>query len=381
MNLKAEQGHSLPYFWYPVTLGFAGALLLIFFADFTAWSLACATLLLAAALVSGWHLLRLQARAHAALPQHSSSLRDLCLHSFPLWVRQIESSRRTGDEAVINLSRIFAVTVDDLEAALSATRNAAAEISGKDGGVLAALGSGEANLNEVVEILKKEQQSKYGILADVTRFTSDLKEMVAEVRHIALQVRMLSFNAAIEAAHAGKTGTGFSVVASEMRQLADLSSETGAKMVKKIERMESIDASLTNIFQEGNDSSDADALAIAKADASIQEVIQRFKQLAVSLSESVKVMEKEGVRVHGEISNALVALQFQDRVGQIQAHVAQSLSSLQAQIESGTDSAMEVETWMQEMAQEFTTQEEFDNLHSTGTKMVNQQKAGEITFF
>ena len=381
MSLKIDQERSSPYFWYPAMLGFVGALLLVFFAGFTAWSLACAILLLAAALASGWRLSRLRANAHAALPQHSSSLRDLCLHSFPLWVRQIDSSRRTGDEAVISLSQIFAVTVDDLKSALSATNNAAAEISGQDGGVLAALNLGEANLREVVKILKSEQQSKHIILADVARFTNDLKEMVVEVQHIALQVRMLSFNAAIEAAHAGKTGTGFSVVASEMRQLADLSSETGAKMVKKIERMKSIDASLANIFQEGKDSSDADALAIAKADASIQEVIQRFKQLTVSLSESVEVMEKEGARVHAEISDALVALQFQDRVGQILTHVTDSLNALQAEIGSGADSTMSAETWMQKMTQEFTTQEEFDNLHGTATKIVNQQKAGDITFF
>ena len=206
MSLKTEHGRSSPYFWYPTALGFAR-----------------------------WIVAGVSLRFYV----FKCSLRDLCLRSFPLWARQIDTSRHTGDEAVINLSRIFAVTVENLETTLSASRNAAVEISGKDGGVLAALNSGEANLREVVEILKSEQHSKQTILADVTHFTSDLNEMVGEVQHIALQVRMLSFNAAIEAAHAGKTGTGFAVIASEMRQLADMSAETGVKMAKKIEKIKS----------------------------------------------------------------------------------------------------------------------------------------------
>ena len=298
-----------------------------------------------------------------------------------MWARQIDTSRRTGDEAVINLSHIFSVTVGDIEAALSASRSAATEISGKDGGILAALNSGEANLREVIEILKAEQHSKNIILTDVTRFISDLKEMVGEVQHIALQVRMLSFNAAIEAAHAGKSGTGFNVVASEMRQLADLSAETGLRMVKKIEWIESIDQSLTNIFHEEESASNADTLSIHKADAAIQDVMQRFKQLTVNLSQSVEVMEKESTVIREKISDALVALQFQDRVSQIQAHVTNSLNALNEELNNGADSSINANDWMTRMAQEFSTEEEFDNLMSKGTKLAHKRPADEVTFF
>ena len=298
-----------------------------------------------------------------------------------MWARQIDTSRRTGDGAVINLSHIFSVTVGDIEAALSASRSAATEISGKDGGILAALNSGEANLREVIEILKAEQHSKNIILADVTRFISDLKEMVGEVQHIALQVRMLSFNAAIEAAHAGKSGTGFNVVASEMRQLADLSAETGLRMVKKIEWIESIDQSLTNIFHEEESASDADTLSIHKADVAIQDVMQRFKQLTVKLSQSVEVMEKESTVIREKISDALVALQFQDRVSQIQAHVSNSLNGLHDELENGADTSLNVNAWMTRMAQEFSTEEEFDNLRSKGVKLAHKRPADEVTFF
>lgn len=138
---------------------------------------------------------------------------------------------------------------------------------------------------------------------------------------------------------------------------------------------------MTNIFQEGKNAADADTLSINKADAAIREVMQRFKQLTASLAQSVEVMERESGRVQSEISDALVALQFQDRVSQIQSHVTQSLNALLTLIENSPDSALNTESWVQEMAREFSTQEEFDNLRSKGAKLVSRQSADGVTYF
>lgn len=364
MRQQNKPGHATLYFWYPAALGLGGALLLVLLAGFTALSMACATLLLTIALATGRHLSRLSASARTAPPQ-DTRLRELCLRLFPLWARQIDSSRNTGDEAALNLTRIFDVAVTDLETALSASRSAVVEISGKDGGILAAINSSETELHHVVEILKTLQHSKSTILADVTRFANDLREMAGDVQHIALQVRMLSFNAAIEAAHAGKAGAGFTVVASEMRQLADLSAKMSAGMVKRIEKIESIDATLGTIFHEESGSTDADALSIIQAEATIHDVVQRFKQLTASLSRSVEIMEQESRLVHKKIFDALEALQYQDRVSQILSHVAGNLGDLRRAIEEYDNADLDAETWMREMAQSFSTAEEFENLSGT----------------
>ena len=381
MSQQNERTQLFPYFWYPVVLGFAGGLLLVLVAGLTVWSVAGAIFLCTAALFAGRHLVRLQAHFVVA-PQPVSGLRDLCLRALPLWARQIDSSRRTGDEAALNLVRIFDVAVSELETALSASRSAVAEISGKDGGILAAINASEADLHHVVEILKTVQRSKSDILADVTRFTIDLKEMVKEVQHIALQVRMLSFNAAIEAAHAGKAGIGFTVVAAEMRQLADSSAKMSAGMAKRIEKIEAIDATLTNIFQDRK-SADADELFVIKADTAIRDVMARFKQLTASLSHAVEIMEKEGDLVHKKIFDALEALQYQDRVSQILEHVVSGLNDLCRLAEEHANIDLDAAAWMHEMAREFSTAEEFDNLRSTPDHgaLERKREVHDITFF
>jgi len=159
----------------------------------------------------------------------------------------------------------------------------------------------------------------------LAHYIEELSQMASDVGAIAQQTNLLAINAAIEAARAGDAGRGFGVLAQEVRRLSVQSGDTGKRIAGKVQAInEAILA--TRSTADGSVASDRQMLQDSR-DA-VAAVLARLRGITGTLAESADRLKTESLGIQGEISEALVQLQFQDRVAQILSHVTTNIARM-----------------------------------------------------
>ncbi len=112
----------------------------------------------------------------------------------------------------------------------------------------------------VSEEFKKElknlitETGKFEKLNDITRQTKekveDTKNILEIIQNIANQTNLLALNASIEAARVGEYGRGFSVVAEEVRKLADKTTQSAEEIKQLIESLITIVDGSTEVIKD-----------------------------------------------------------------------------------------------------------------------------------
>jgi methyl-accepting chemotaxis protein len=228
------------------------------------------------------------------------------------------------------------------------------------------------------------KQQMLGKIEGLQQITEQLQKMAADVASIAWQTNLLALNAAIEAARAGEAGRGFAVVANEVRSLSNRSADAGKHIAQQVGQ---ISAAIEATCQAAGQSMREETRAVQASEEKIGSVLASLRGVTDALVASSDLLQRESAGIQAEVGDALVQLQFQDRVSQILSHVQQNIARLPSYLDeharqsgaAGELPAIDSRALLAELESTYAMAEE-RTLHQTNNRPAPQQ-AEEITFF
>lgn len=161
-------------------------------------------------------------------------------------------------------------------------------------------------------------------LAALSEKASNINSVLITITKVADQTNILSLNAAIEAEKAGDAGRGFSVVATEIRRLADQTSVSTWDIEQMLKEMQSaVSASVMGMdkFSE-------------EIRRSVGEVRQVGEQLSSVMDQVQKLAPQFDLVLQGMQSQAVGASQISDTMMQLNDATQQTVESLKATSEA-----------------------------------------------
>ncbi|MFN0124253.1 MAG: PAS domain-containing protein [Blastocatellia bacterium] len=134
--------------------------------------------------------------------------------------------------------------------------------------------------------------------------SSEISEIINLINEIAAQTNLLALNAAIEAAHAGQAGAGFSVVADEIRKLAERSARATrdvGSLIKSIQQ--EINEAVTAMGRGFGEVRQGSQVAV-EAGQALREISSAVKQSA-ELIEEISAASEEQAVITGKVAEAM----------------------------------------------------------------------------
>ncbi|HTF96768.1 MAG TPA: methyl-accepting chemotaxis protein [Cellvibrio sp.] len=316
------------------------------------------------------------------LENYQQLLKDL----LPIWQRQTDLARHQLESSITELVGRFSDIHQRLQSAVASSATTASSMKG-DTGLGGVIQFANSELDQITQTLRAAMEQRDELLTEISglsKITVELSGMSAEVAGIASQTNLLALNAAIEAARAGEYGRGFAVVADEVRTLSTRSGETGARIGKRIEQ---VNSALQTTLDRTTEYAAQDSNRLSKSEGSIAQVLEQFQHSSESILQSAHVLEQESAAVQASVEEVLVNLQFQDRVSQILGHVIDDMEKLvgaladqETRLRHGESVAViDISEWLRSIQKTYTTLEQVD-VHR-GANHSKTPGNSEITFF
>jgi methyl-accepting chemotaxis protein len=229
--------------------------------------------------------------------------------------------------------------IGDQAAAVSQASAAVEEMVGNIGSVFKSIESMAARFDEAraaVDEGRRAQELSGGLVRRISERSTSLHDANSAIAEIASRTNLLAMNAAIEAAHAGESGAGFSVVADEIRKLAESAARQSRTIGGDIGEVQKNIGEMVG-------ASDLLGQAFERVSARIGETNNLVSELRNSMSE-----QREGSTQIFDVLESLRSVTREVKTGS--DDIAKETRSLVTAVEELRNSSEDIKKSMEEMA-------------------------------
>ena len=238
------------------------------------------------------------------------------------------------------------------------------------------------NMVEKIGLITKEAEAKLDILETLNRSSgegserldqslvsienlskssNEILEIITVIESISSRTNMLAMNAAIEAAHAGDAGKGFSVVAEEIRKLSEETSQNSDAIKKSIEN--------------NNNYIDISSQAADDLKEVFRSIVREIKDVSSSLSgivENIKELSQGSSIVTSSVKNLFQSNEDVNRaLAVMENSIEEGLKSIE-DINSSVKLTKDHISFLQKLGNDIVT--ESAGLKQTGSENIEQIK-------
>lgn len=168
---------------------------------------------------------------------------------------------------------------------------------------------GNESLELLVEANEKSTQTAMQV-SDIVNETNESAERIAQasemIKSIASQTNLLSLNAAIEAARAGESGKGFSVVAGEVKKLAEQSDRFAMEIEEVIQELKEKTNLAVEIMNQTQHIVKTQEEMLRKTEEKFEEIsdsVDENKKIVEILDQSSRVVQESNARIVSLVGN------------------------------------------------------------------------------